>query len=483
MNSDSRVGRKMSNKDRLSLPRQEMPCRDPMERIRDFKEVALGFTEDQAVNEAKRCLQCKKAPCVAGCPVGIDIKRFLEFVANGDFKGALAVILEKNNLPAVTGRVCPQEIQCEARCTLGKIKNNLPLAIGSVERFVADWNAKHGYVVKPLKSDPTGLKVAVIGSGPAGLTAAGELAKMGHDVTVYEAFHVAGGVLVYGIPEFRLPKSILSREIEFLKGLGVKFCYNTVIGKTIEIDELFEMGYRAIFIGTGAGLPRFLKVPGENLNGVYSANEFLTRVNLMKAYMFPEYDTPVKIGKHICVIGGGNVAMDSARTAARLGAEHVYLFYRRSRKEMPARHAEVEHAIEEGIDIRYLLSPVEIIGDNDGNIKAIKLQRMTLGCLDESGRARCEPIKGAFETFEVDTVIIAIGSDVNTICSSTVCGLETDSRGHVITDPTTQGTSIEGIFAAGDAVTGSATVISAMGNAKKAATFIDRYLKDKKKHE
>lgn len=454
------------------VPRHEMPCLDPVKRRQAFDEVATGFTEDMAVAEAERCLSCKKEPCRAGCPVEIDIKGFLERVMARDFHGALAIIKQKNNLPGITGRVCPQESQCEVACTVGKVTGCAPVAIGAIERFVADWCDARGIEVKVPVAMPVGAKVAVIGSGPAGLTAAGDLAKKGFDVTVFEAFHEPGGVLAYGIPEFRLPKHILRKEIAYLHELGVKFKVDHVIGRIVDIDELRAEGYEYIFLGTGAGLPTFLGIPGETLPGVYTANEFLTRVNLMKAYKFPEYDTPVKVGKAVAVVGGGNVAMDAARTALRLGAGHVYLLYRRSMVEMPARLAEVHHAREEGITFKLLRNPVEILADDRKNITGIKVQEMTLGCLDESGRAACLPVEGAYEVIPVDTVIVAVGSAVNTICTGATCGLDAGRRGHVRVDPETQETSLDGVFAGGDVVTGSATVISAMGAAKKAARAI-----------
>ncbi|MFX0098478.1 MAG: NADPH-dependent glutamate synthase [Candidatus Hodarchaeota archaeon] len=459
--------------------RQTMPCQDPAQRSKNFDEVALGFTEEQAVEEANRCLKCKKSPCITGCPVDIDINQFLELTSQRKFKEALEVIKEKNNLPGITGRVCPQESQCEAMCTLGKGKAKSPLAIGAIERFVADWCDRNGVSIQVKMQPRNHVKVAVVGSGPAGLTAAGDLAIMGYDVTIFECFSDGGGVLIYGIPEFRLPKSILKKEIEYLESLGVSFQFDTIVGKTLYVEELFEMGYQAVFLGTGAGLPRFMNIPGENLNDVYSANEFLTRVNLMKAYKFPEYDTPVKIGDIVAVVGGGNVAMDSARTALRLGAKEVRLLYRRSRAEMPARHAEIEHAEEEGIKFHFLWNPVEIIGDENGDIVAVKCQEMTLGCLDDSGRASCLPVEGSFKTFDINTMIMAIGSNVNEVCSKATCGLEVNRRGHILVNEENQETSLEGVFAAGDAVTGGATVISAMGNAKKAASAIDAYLKQK----
>ncbi|MHA1890879.1 MAG: NADPH-dependent glutamate synthase, partial [Promethearchaeota archaeon] len=444
-----------------------------------FDEVALGYSEEQARDEASRCLECKKMPCVSGCPVNIDIPGFLKLVVDKKYKDALELIKEKNSLPAITGRVCPQESQCEARCTLGKMKDGVSLAIGNVERFVADWCSKNKIQISLEKMPANGHSVAIVGSGPAGLTAAGDLAKMGYDVTIFEAFHEPGGVLAYGIPEFRLPKAILKEEVDYLKSLGVKFAFDIVVGKTIEVEDLFDDGFSAVFLGTGAGLPRFLGIPGENLNDVYSANEFLTRVNLMKAYKFPEHDTPIKIGSRVGIVGGGNVAMDSARTALRLGASEVTVFYRRSRVEMPARNAEVEHAMEEGINFKFLRNPVEIFGDGEGNVIKVRVQEMKLGDIDHSGRRRCIPVDNSFEEYPIDTMIIAIGSDVNTVCSQATCGLDTSRRGHVIVDDQTLQTTIDGVFAAGDAVTGGATVISAMGGAKKAAEYIDRYIKSK----
>nr|MDO8112968.1 NADPH-dependent glutamate synthase [Candidatus Sigynarchaeota archaeon] len=457
------------------IPRQVLSCLDPKERIKNFNEVATGFTEEQAIVEAKRCLKCKKQPCTTGCPVEIDIKSFLEKVADRKFKEALEIIKEKNNLPAITGRVCPQESQCEAQCTLGKAKGGQPAAIGAVERFVADWCSKNKVKIKVNKLPPNNIKAGIIGSGPAGLTAAGDLARLGFEVTVLEAFQEAGGVLLFGIPEFRLPKRILQEEVAYLKELGVKFEVDTVVGKSIDVEELFDAGFKTIFMGTGAGLPMFLKIKGENLRDVYSANEFLTRVNLMKAYKFPEYDTPIKIGSTVLVVGGGNVALDSARTALRLGAKEAYIVYRRTLAEMPARQAEVDHAKEEGVIFKWLRSPVEIIGDEKKNVTAMKFQEMTLGCLDESGRAACLPVEGAYETITASTVIIAVGNETNTICSSSTCGLEVDKKGHVKVNPETQESTIEGLFAGGDAVTGSATVISAMGAAKKAAKHMAVY--------
>lgn len=444
----------------------------PSERIKNFNEVSYGYSEEDAIKEAKRCLKCKTPMCIEGCPVGVEIPKFVSEMSRGDFDAALKTLKEKNNLPAICGRVCPQESQCEKLCILGmKWK---PLAIGKLERFVAD-HAKNGYM--PENIIKNGKKVAIIGSGPAGLTAAGELARMGYNVVIFEALHEAGGVLTYGIPEFRLPKSIVKKEIEYIKSLGVEFRLNEIVGKTITIDEMFNQGFSAIFIGSGAGLPTFMGIPGENLNGVYSANEYLTRVNLMKAYRFPEYDTPIKVGKSVAVIGGGNVAMDAARTARRLDAEHVYLIYRRGEKEMPARHEEIEHAKEEGIEFRLLMNPVRIIGDDKGWVKGIECVRMELGEADESGRRKPVPVTGSENVIEVDTVIVAIGTTPNPMIAKMTPGLRVNKNGTLEVDGYTFMTSREGVFAGGDIVTGAATVISAMGQAKEAAIAIDEYIK------
>jgi glutamate synthase (NADPH/NADH) small chain len=444
------------------------------ERIKNFNEVAFGFDEKQAVQEASRCLQCKKAPCVNGCPVGIDIPRFIKEIKEGNFQKALEIIYEKNLLPAICGRVCPQETQCEQLCTLGKKFE--PVAIGKLERFAAD---NSNIILKcELNSDPKlkDKKVAVIGSGPAGLTCASELARCGIKVTIFEALHKPGGVLIYGIPEFRLPKKIVEKEINQLLTMGVEIKTDVIIGKTFTIDELFEMGYEAIFIGTGAGLPNFLGIPGENLLRVYSANEFLTRINLMKGYLFPEYDTPVSIGEKVAVIGGGNVAMDSARSALRLGAKEVVVLYRRTENEMPARKEEYENAVEEGIKFIFLVQPLEIIGNENGYVKGIKIIHNELGEPDESGRRRPVPIPGSEEILPFDTIIVAIGQSPSPLITQTYPELKTGKHGNIIVDTETCQTNIEGIYAGGDIATGAATVISAMGMGKKAAISIISYL-------
>ena len=448
---------------------------DPKVRIHNFDEVPFGYTEEEAVAEAERCLQCPNPTCVSGCPVQIDIPRFINHIKNRRFEDAIAVIKEANSLPAVCGRVCPQEEQCQGSCILGKRFE--PVAIGRLERFSADWEAEHG-VHRPQVGPSTGHRVAVIGAGPAGLTAAGELRKMGHAVTIFEALHVPGGVLMYGIPEFRLPKAIVTREIDNLREMGVEIEVNKVIGQLFTVDDLLEEGYDAVFIGTGAGLPRFLGIPGETLNGVYSANEFLTRTNLMRAYRFPEYDTPIKVGKRVITVGGGNVAMDAARTALRLGAEESIIVYRRSEAELPARAEEVEHAKEEGIIFQFLTNPVRFIGE-DGRIVGAECIRMELGAPDESGRRRPVPIPGSEFVIEADTAIIAIGNQPHPLVPRTTPGLELTRKGNIVADPETGQTSKEGVFAGGDIVTGAATVIQAMGAGKRAAAAIDRYLRSK----
>ncbi len=457
-----------------SKKREKMPEQDPKVRIQNFSEVALGYTRENALREAARCLQCKKPPCVEGCPVNIDIPGFVKKVKEGDFMGAIHVIKGTNALPAVCGRVCPQETQCESKCIVGK--KGEPVAIGRLERFVADYEAEKGDVRVPEIPPPTGKKVAVIGAGPAGLTVAGELTKKGHAVTVFEALHKAGGVLVYGIPEFRLPKSIVQREVDYVEKLGAKIKVDTIVGQTVTMDELLEQGYDAVFIGTGAGLPYFLDIPGENLNGVYSANEFLTRANLMKAYLFPEYDTPVRVGSRVAVIGGGNVAMDAARVSKRLGAD-VYLIYRRSREEMPARAEEAHHAEEEGIDFRLLTNPVAIHGDANGWVTGIECVKMELGEPDASGRRRPVEVKGSNHIIPVDVVIVAIGQGPNPILTKSTENLKLRKSGNIEADPETGKTSRKGVFAGGDIVTGAATVILAMGAGRKAAAAIDEYLK------
>jgi len=456
--------------------RESMPVQDPKIRIQNFDEVALGYSREQARREAARCLQCKKQPCVAGCPVEIDIPAFIAKIKEGDFMGAIHKIKEKNNLPAVCGRVCPQEEQCEQVCVLAK--KGQPIAIGRLERFAADYEFSQGDIRVPESPPKTGKHIAVIGAGPAGLTVAGDLSKMGHDVTAFEALHKAGGVLVYGIPEFRLPKSIVQIEVDYVCKLGAEIKPNMIVGQTMSIDELLNNGYDAVFIGTGAGLPYFLGVPGENLNGVYSANEFLTRNNLMKSYLFPEYDTPVRMAERVAVVGGGNVAMDAARVAKRLGAEHVYLVYRRSRTEMPAREEEIHHAEEEGIEFRLLTNPTRIVGDDNGWVKAIECIKMELGEPDASDRRRPVPIKGSEYLVDVEVVVSAIGQGPNPLLTQGTPDLELTKWGNIVADPDTGKTSKKGIFAGGDIVTGAATVILAMGAGKKAAEAIDQYLKD-----
>lgn len=457
----------------MNPKKNPMPSQDPAVRRRNFGEVALGYTEEMALDEAQRCLNCKNRPCVSGCPVGIAIPDFIQKVKVGEFEEAYRIITESSSLPAVCGRVCPQETQCEGKCVRG-IKGE-PVGIGRLERFVADrHNEKSDVKVTPAPAN--GHKVAVIGSGPAGLTCAGDLARHGYAVTVYEALHTAGGVLVYGIPEFRLPKAIVAKEIETLKQLGVKIEVNTVVGRTVSIEELMkEEGYEAVFIGSGAGLPRFMKIPGENLKGVYSANEFLTRVNLMKAYL-PGSATPIQHAKKVVVVGGGNVAMDAARSAMRLGAEEVSIVYRRSLEELPARREEVEHAMEEGINFRLLNNPTEILGDETGFVRGMKVIRMELGEPDASGRRSPVEIPGSEYELECDCVIMAIGTSPNPLIKSTTNGLEVNRRGGIVVEEATGKTSLNGVYAGGDAVTGAATVILAMGAGKTAAQAIMKEL-------
>jgi len=467
----------------MSLVKNEMPVQDPIERGSNFFEVALGYSEETAVDEALRCLNCKNMPCVSGCPVKVHIPEFISKIKEGDFEAAYEVITKTSSLPAVCGRVCPQETQCEAKCVRG-IKGE-PVGIGRLERFVADWHNAH-YGVEKADIVPNGKRVAIVGSGPSGLTCAGDLARLGYEVTVFEALHTAGGVLVYGIPEFRLPKAIVSREVENLKALGVKIETNVVIGKTLTVDELMEDGYDAVFIGSGAGLPRFMGIEGESLKGVYSANEFLTRSNLMKAYESAPA-TPIKKGGKVAVVGGGNVAMDAARTALRLGAEKVYIVYRRSMDELPARKEEVEHAMEEGIEFLLLNNPVRILGyesedkrdPKNGCVKAVECIKMELGEPDERGRRSPVPIPGSEYILEVDTVVMSIGTSPNPLIKSTTAGLEVNRYGGIVVDEATGATSKQGVFAGGDAVTGAATVISAMGAGKVAAKAIDDYLKER----
>lgn len=459
----------------MSLKKNEMPVQQPDVRNKNFSEVALGYTEEQAIDEAKRCLNCKNRPCVSGCPVKIAIPDFIARVAEGDFEGAYEIIVKSSSLPAVCGRVCPQETQCESKCVRG-VKGEA-VAIGRLERFVADWHMKNSDA-GAKEVEKNGHRVAVIGAGPSGLTCAGDLAKLGYSVTVFEALHVAGGVLVYGIPEFRLPKEIVRREIENLKALGVDVCTNTVIGKTMTVDELFDDGFEAVFIGSGAGLPRFMNIPGENLNGVYSANEFLTRINLMKAYK-EDSATPILKSSSVAVVGGGNVAMDAARCAKRLGAEKVYIVYRRSMDEMPARREEVEHAEEEGIIFLTLNNPVEIVGNDDNFVTGMKCVKMELGEPDESGRRRPVEVENSEYELEVDSVIMSIGTSPNPLIRSTTKGLETNKRGCIVTEGESGLTTKEGVYAGGDAVTGAATVILAMGAGKNAAKAIDEYIQSK----
>ena len=461
----------------MSMTKNPIPEQEPLVRNKNFEEVALGYTEEIAIDEAKRCLNCRQHPCVSGCPVNVRIPEFIAKVAEGEFEEAYKIITSTNSLPAVCGRVCPQEHQCEGKCVRG-IKGE-SVGIGRLERFVADWHAAHAdpnaKVEKPVSN---GHRVAVVGSGPAGLTCAGDLARMGYEVTVYELFHKAGGVLVYGIPEFRLPKAIVAREVAALEEMGVKIVTDAVIGRAISIDELLtEEGFEAVFLGSGAGLPRFLGIPGENLLGVYSANEFLTRINLMKAYR-EDYDTPIKHHKCVAVVGAGNVAMDAARCAKRLGAEHVYVVYRRGMEEVPARKEEVHHAQEEEVEFKLLTNPVRVIGDEKGYVTGIECIKMELGEPDEKGRRRPMPVEGSNFVLEVDAMIDALGTSPNPLLRMTTPGLEADKHGCLIADEKGK-TTHEGVFAGGDAVTGAATVILAMGAGKTAATAIDEYIKNK----
>ncbi len=458
------------------LKKAPMPAQAPDVRNKNFNEVALGYTREMAVSEAQRCLNCKNHPCVSACPVCIDIPGFIAKVAEEDFEGAYRVLSQSSALPAVCGRVCPQESQCEGKCVRG-VKGE-SVGIGRLERFVADWHREHTDE-KPKRPESNGHKVAVIGAGPSGLTCAGDLAKMGYQVTIYEALHLAGGVLVYGIPEFRLPKAIVRQEIDGLRALGVEIETNVVIGKTLTVDELFQMGYEALFIGSGAGLPRFMGIPGESLKGVYSANEYLTRVNLMKAYL-PGSATPIQKSRAVAVVGGGNVAMDAARCAKRLGAETVYIVYRRGMEELPARKEEVEHAQEEGVIFRTLVNPVEVLSDADGRVCGMKCVEMTLGEPDESGRRRPVVKADSEFTLDVDTMIMAIGTSPNPLLRKTTPGLDADRHGCLVVTGEDGQTSREGVFAGGDAVTGAATVILAMGAGKRAAAAIDGYIKGKK---
>ncbi|MFC2016108.1 NADPH-dependent glutamate synthase [Chloroflexota bacterium] len=461
---------------KLNLNREPMPRQEPKLRGRNFDEVALGYSLEQAQEEASRCIQCPKSNCVAGCPVNIDIPGFIKALSDGDMPEAVRVLKDKNSLPGICGRICPQETQCEVKCVLNK--RGVPVAIGRLERYVADWERANQQLTNPSvgPSKPTGKRVAVVGSGPAGLTAAADLAKLGHSVTIFEALHVAGGVLVYGIPEFRLPKAILQAEVDYVTSLGVELRLDSVIGKIDSVDELLNNGYDAVFLGTGAGLPMFLNIPGENLNGIYSANEFLIRVNLMKAYQFPEYDTPVKIGKRVALIGGGNVAMDSARCALRLGAEEVYIIYRRSEAEMPARREEVENAKEEGIQFRLLTNPKRFLGNEQNWIVAMECYEMEQGEPDESGRRRPIVKPGSEFVIDVDVVIVALGTIPNPLIAATTEGLETTKQGTIVAEKAIGKMVKPKVWAGGDMVTGAATVISAMGAGKQAAASIDKYL-------
>ncbi len=466
----------------MSVNKKAVPMREqpPEVRRKNFNEVPYGYSEDEALEEASRCLQCKNKPCISGCPVNIDIPAFIKAITEEDYQRAIDIIHQTNSLPCITGRVCPQEDQCQAVCTVGKIGE--PVSIGRLERFVADWELERklkGITTNEdylNKIEKKGINVAVIGSGPAGLTCAADLAKMGYNVTIFEGFHEPGGVLVYGIPEFRLPKAIVKAEIDELKKLGVRFITNALIGRVLTIKDLFNQGYKAVFIGTGAGLPKFMDIPGENLNGIYSANEFLTRVNLMKAYLEGEYDTPVLRGKRVAVIGGGNVAMDAARTALRLGAEQVYLIYRRTENEMPARIEEIHHAKEEGIKFLTLTNPVRYIGDERGFVKQVECLKMELGEPDASGRRSPVPIKGSEFILDIDEAIVAIGTTPNPMIQRTTSELKFKKGGEIDTDEWGR-TSMPGVFAGGDIVTGAATVVTAMGAGKKAAIAIDEYIK------
>jgi len=461
-----------------SKPSEKIMKRMPVRRLpaevrrHNFDEVSLGYNEEEAMTEAKRCLKCPSPFCIKGCPVQIEIPAFLECIRKGDFSGAISKLKEKNNLPGITGRVCPQELQCEEQCVLGKRGD--PIAIGALERFAADYELKKGVGV-PERAKRTGKRVAVIGSGPAGLTAAGDLAKLGHEVTVFEALHLPGGVLVYGIPEFRLPKSIVKAEVEYVSRLGAEIKTNVIIGRILSVDDLFDQGYNAVFIGTGAGSPWFMRIPGENLNRIYSANEFLTRCNLMKAYSFPEYDTPIQAGKGVAVVGGGNAAMDAARTALRLGGEEVHIIYRRSREEMPARLEEVRNAEEEGVQMDLLVNPTRYLGNKNGWVEGVECLRMELGTPDESGRRRPVPLKGSEFLMPIDLAVVAIGQGPNPLIAQTTQGLTVGEDERIVVDEFGK-SSRGGVWAAGDIASNEGTVIHAMGNAKKSALAIHQYL-------
>jgi len=469
-----KVVEKIPKKDRMKVPRQKMSEQKPEDRRKNFKEVPFGLSEEQALIEASRCLECKKEPCVAGCPVEVDIPGFINLILQKDYAAAARKIKETNSLPAICGRVCPQEEQCEIVCVLSK--KHKPVAVGYLERFVADYERENNLARVPEIAPPTGRKVAIVGSGPAGLTVAGDLVKLGHDVTIFEALHKPGGVLVYGIPEFRLPKKIVQAECDFMADMGVKFKNSTVIGKIDTVDELFEQGFDAIFVGTGAGLPNFMGIPGENLIGIYSANEYLTRSNLMRAFDPDDYDTPIIRGKNVAVLGGGNTAMDSVRTALRLGAENAYIVYRRSEIEMPARIEEVHHAKQEGIQFHMLTTPIKFNGNDEGWVVSMECLKMELGEPDASGRRRPVPIEGSNFTMEVDLVVVAIGNSSNPLVQKTTPGLETNRWGNIVADEETMLTSRKGVYAGGDIVTGGATVILAAGAGKKAARAMHKYL-------
>ena len=464
-------------KERMKMPRQRMPEQLPVLRATNFTEVNLGYSEELARQEALRCLECAKPSCMIDCPVGVKVKEFVQLIVAGDFMGAAAKIREDNVLPAITGRVCPQEDHCEGGCLMGKKVQ--PLGIGYLERFVADYEQRHLDIRSVVKAPPTGKKVAIVGSGPSGLTAAGDLVQKGHQVHVFEALHTPGGVLVYGIPEFRLPKQIIREQIDYMRAMGVEFETDVVVGKTVTLDELMgEEGYDAVFIGTGAGLPQFMNIPGEHLNGVYSANEFLTRINLMHAYEFPRYDEPMLDlhGKNVAVIGGGNTALDAIRSALRLGASKAYVIYRRSEAEMPARKEEVKHAQQEGIEFRVLTNPIEFLSNGKGWLNAVRCMRMELGDADASGRRRPVPVEGSEFELPLSVAVIAIGTGANPLIQSTTPGLNTNKRNYIEADATSQRTSRRGVFAGGDIVTGSATVILAMGAGRRAAKSIHEYL-------